>query len=186
MDKEARHIALLVKRQIMLLGSITPDVQERICSSIILLNAQSDDPITIFIDSMGGNAPAGDQTADIVADSKARVTGVVFGAAHSAAFSVLQGCHVRKAYPHTFFLFHAPTPRSCRGDDEEGVERALDECRRGHTEEIARLILRCGHTEEEWREWSRKERRFTASEALELNIIDEIIRPPVITADSKK
>ncbi len=175
--------ALLVKRQVMLVGKVDIEKQEHLCTSIIYLNAVDLAPVTLFIDSNGGSMFAESMLGDIIADSLAPIHAVVTGVAYSAAFAILQACHVRKAYPHTRFLFHAPTfYTDLRIDNEEKVEKSLQQLRKHHAEQVSHIARRSGQSESEWREWSKSERRFEATEALDLGIIDEIIRPSLFVS----
>lgn len=178
--------ALMQKRQILFVGDVDNEAQEKISASILYLNSLSDEPITLFIDSMGGKTNAGLWMADAVSVSQAPVCGVVIGVAYSMAFNLLQACQIRKAYPHAELLVHGICARELVVvDDEEKFEREVNWARRHHEEMMLYYSRRSGQPLEMWKDWSKKEKKFSAREALELVIIDEIIQPVPLQVPEK-
>ncbi|MFH0804347.1 MAG: ATP-dependent Clp protease proteolytic subunit [Candidatus Zambryskibacteria bacterium] len=177
--------ALLQKRQILLIGKIDNDAQEIISGYIIYLNSLGSDPISLFIDSTGGFTDAEVGLVDVISISHAPVHGVVTRVAFSAAFGLLQACRVRKAYPHAMFMFHAPRIKEMVVDNEEKLNEDICFFRQLHDEQIESYSKRSGQPKESWIEWSRKEKRFTAQEALTLKMIDEIIQPVPLPISDK-
>jgi ATP-dependent protease ClpP protease subunit len=177
--------ALLQKRQILLIGKIDNDAQEIISGSIIYLNCLGSDPISLFIDSIGGFTDAEVGLVDAIGVSQAPVHGVVIRVAFSAAFGLLQACRVRKAYPHAMLMFHAPRLKEIVIDNEEKFSEDICFFRQLHDEQIEGYSKRSGQSKENWTEWSKKEKRFTAQEALALKIIDEIVQPVPLPISDK-
>jgi ATP-dependent Clp protease, protease subunit len=169
--------ALSQKRQILLMERIDGDAQQTVSALIIYLNSLSNEPITLFIDSSGGDTEAEMQLIDAISVSEAPICGVVTGDAFSAAFDILQACRIRKSYAHGKMLFHAPRLSGMPVDDEQKVAKEISDGRRLHEELLLFLSKRTGQSKEKWVKWSKKERKFTAPEALKLGIIDEIIQP---------
>ncbi len=172
-SRDEVRFALLKRRQIMCAGRVDGGMQEYLCSSIAYLNAiDEQNTITLFIDSTGGNTVPAFWSMDVIADSKAPVHGVVLATAQSAAFGILQACHKRIAHAHTTLMFHATEiPLRCDQDQKQKMDRFL----LMHAEQITAFAKRSGQTEETWRQWSKEEREFTATEAFSLGIVDEVI-----------
>ena len=62
-------------------------------------------------------------------------------------------------------------------DNEEKFNEDILFFKQLHDEQIEVFSKRSGQSSKKWREWSKKEKRFTAKEALDLGMIDEIISP---------
>jgi ATP-dependent Clp protease protease subunit len=72
-------------------------------------NWQNNKPITLLINSPGGDIYAGNAIYDAVKASKAKVTGVVIGHAMSAAATIFQACSRRIMTKNSRLLFHHGT-----------------------------------------------------------------------------
>ena len=83
-------------------------------------------------------------------------------------------------------MFHAPRIKEMVVDNEEKFNEDISFFRQLHDEQIESYSKRSGQSKENWIEWSKKEKRFIASEALALNIIDEIIQPVPLSGLDKK
>ncbi len=169
-----------LRRQVLCMSDIVGDIQEQITQAILGLNLLSKDPIKLIIDSVGGTVLQGRWIADAVRCSEAPVHGLVVGAAYSMAFWVLQNCQRRMCYPHARFMFHGYDMKSYRCDEPKFLEQAQKNMQ-SHREDLDFVIRRTHQSLDKWQEWSRNERYFSANEALELGIIDEIIKPEPIS-----
>jgi ATP-dependent Clp protease, protease subunit len=166
------HHTLIECRQILLAEEVNERLQERISASLLFLNAFADTEITLFIDSTGGDINSELWLMDQIASSNAHVRGVVIGVAKSAAFGILQACHIRQAYPHAELLFHAPSFR-IRCDDD--VATRIEKTVRVHEEQLTAFAKRSGQSVELWRAWAKEEKLFSAPEALSLGMLDCIV-----------
>lgn len=169
--------ALLAKRQILLQDDVDNDLQEKITRLILYLNTLDKTPITLFIDSYGGKTEISLRICDALQQSLAEVRGVVTAVAASAGFRILQSCHRRLAYPNSHLLFHAPAINDLRVDSDDFAE-AIKKNQELHEEQLKVYAKRSKQSLEQLREWSKKEKRFTAVEALKVGFLDEIIEPP--------
>lgn len=171
-----RQEEFLQKRHLVLMDEVDGEHQEYITNSIIYLNMKDESSvITLIIDSAGGGAIHGYWIADAIENSKAPIRGVVVGAAYSAAMVVLQSCHIRSAYRHAKFMIHGIGFRtasigSVAFESEFAFYRKLTE---RFLEEVG---IRSGRPER-IRELCANEIFFFAPEALELNLINEIVVP---------
>ncbi len=165
---------LLAKRQIIVQGKIEAEIQERVCSLIVYLNALDDTPITIFIDSCGGLMRCGMYLFDAVSTSKAPVIGISTGVTASAAFSLLLACHKRLAHPHARLMFHAPEVK-LRIDKD--IKEELEGLKKIYEEQLKVLSKRSGQPIHKLREWARKEKYFDADEAKRVGYVDDLVMP---------
>lgn len=98
---------LIKKRILPLVGRIDSEYINSILSKMIILRSESSDPITILIDSGGGNLPPALKLGDFISFLLGCPTrGIVIGDCMSAAMVVLCSCCERAALPHAKFLMH--------------------------------------------------------------------------------
>jgi ATP-dependent Clp protease protease subunit len=169
--------ALLSRRHILIQNRIDAEVQVKVTRFLAYLNALDETPITVLIDSPGGDTRLSLFICDAIEHSKAEVRGLVVGDAISAAFRILQSCHRRQAYPHAVFMFHATSIEGRRIDSPT----LMDDLKRLQSlqdEQMEVFSKRSKQTIEQCREWSRNEKTFKAQEALEAGFLDEILQSP--------
>ena len=101
---------LLRARTILISGEISQKVAGDVIGQLIALSTESDEPITIFINSQGGHVEAGDTIHDMVRFVQPVVRMVGTGWVASAAALIF--CSVprdqRYCLPNTRFLLHQP------------------------------------------------------------------------------
>lgn len=168
--------ALVERRQIPLMTEITAEIQQIITQMILIMNLRSSEPITILIDCNGGYTIPGLHTTDAINMSKAPVHGLVVGACASMAFWILQNCDRRLSWPNGRMMWHGAGTRI--RIDQPNLQETLQEMQLESEQKITYIAKRTGVPIAQWREWSSQEKNFTAAEALEKGLIDEIIYPP--------
>lgn len=167
---------LLAQRQILLQGTLDGNKQEEISAAILYLNAINNaSPITLFIDSSGGNEIMGGYVCDAIRTSNSPVHGIVIALCGSAAFDILQACRRRIANKNAQLLFHSTRIRDLRvSANRRKMIRWLDEARLRDQRVIRLLARRTSQPLKQLRKWAEEEKTFTASEALKFKFIDEI------------
>ena len=113
-ENNARPKGLMEKmldtRTILLYGEINQKVAREITEKLLLLSADSDDPIKLIINSQGGHVESGDTIFDMIRYVKPRVqiigTGWVASAGALIYVSVPQ--EDRFSLPHTRYMIHQP------------------------------------------------------------------------------
>ncbi len=100
----------LKTRTILLTGEIDKDQGERVIRQLLLLESLSADPITLFVDSPGGDVDAGYAIFDMIRFVKAPVTIVGMGLVASAAALILLAVpkERRLGLPNSHYLIHQP------------------------------------------------------------------------------
>lgn len=183
-DKGERHVSpkeindrLFPFRKFSLIGEINESLQEHFCGNLEVWSTESDSPVTLLIDSNGGDLFSGRWVADAISFSTVRVNAVVTAVAGSAAFLVLQSCHRRAMYPSAQLMFHYGRISNLNldicFDPVERVKKAL----RFIDEQLERLANMSGQSIEIVRLWAHEARKFDAQESLRLKFIDEILEP---------
>ncbi|MBI3790978.1 MAG: ATP-dependent Clp protease proteolytic subunit [Gemmatimonadetes bacterium] len=97
-------------RTIVISGGIDQDVAERVTTQLIAMTAESNDPITIYINSQGGHVEAGDTIHDMIGyvDAPVRMVGTGWVASAGALIYVSVPREQRYCLPNTRFLLHQP------------------------------------------------------------------------------
>ncbi|OQX29603.1 MAG: ATP-dependent Clp protease proteolytic subunit [Spirochaeta sp. LUC14_002_19_P3] len=107
---ESLHIRLLKTRTVLLSGEINKDLAERVVRQLLLLEAEGEEPIRVFIDSPGGDADAGYAIFDMLRFVKPEVKTIGMGTVASAAALVHLAASKenRLSLPNAHFLIHQP------------------------------------------------------------------------------
>lgn len=100
----------LKTRQILLSGEINKALAEKIIRQLLVLEADSEEPIKVFIDSPGGDADAGYAIFDMIRFIKAPVFTIGMGLVASAGAIILLAAPKanRFALPNSHYLIHQP------------------------------------------------------------------------------
>lgn len=100
----------LKTRTILLTGEIDKDLSEKVIRQLLLLESLSSEPITIWIDSPGGDVYAGFSIFDMIRFVNAPVKIVGMGLVASAAALVLLAVPKERRFglPNSSYLIHQP------------------------------------------------------------------------------
>ena len=168
-------VKMLKTRTILLSGQVNKDLSEKTIRQLLLLDAENEKPIKIFIDSPGGDADAGFAIFDMIRFVKAPVWTVGMGLVASAAaiIQLASPKERRVGLPNSHYLIHQPLS-GIRGvaTDIEIHARELEKLR----EKINRLIA-----DETGAELSQVEKDtdrdfwMNAEEAVKYGLISKII-----------
>ncbi len=154
----------LAKRVILLDGGVNVESANTICKQILYLNGISQtEPITIWLNSPGGNMTAYLQIINIITSTPAPVNIVNTGLCASAGVGIMQAATgTRYTFDNSYFILHASTgsPKDLNDKFNEHIERLFKE----HTK-----------IPKEWLPFGTKEYTLTAQEALEYDIVDEVV-----------
>lgn len=166
---------LLKTRTILLSGEINKELAERLIKQLLLLEAEGDDPIKVFIDSPGGDADAGYAIFDMLRFVKPEVITIGMGTVASAAALVHLAAKKenRLSLPNAHFLIHQPLS-GIRGvaTEIEIHARELEKLR----EKISKLIAdETGQNVKKVAEDTDRDYWLNAEEALEYGLISRII-----------
>jgi ATP-dependent Clp protease protease subunit len=101
---------ILKTRNILLSGDINKSLAERVIRQLILLEAESEEPIRVFIDSPGGDADAGYAIFDMMRFVKPPILTIGMGLVASAGAIVLLAAPKEKrvGLPNSHYLIHQP------------------------------------------------------------------------------
>lgn len=102
---------LFETRQLLICEAIDQKMAMRVVSQLLALAADSDEPITLYLNSQGGHVEAGDSIHDIIRFIKPRVRIVGTGWVASAGTHIFLAVpkEDRMCLPNTRFLIHQPS-----------------------------------------------------------------------------
>ena len=168
---------MLEQRRVMLTGAIDTKLAERICAQLLVLEADDpDQPVTLYLHSPGGEVDAGFAIYDTMQALRCEVATVCLGfAASMAQFLLCAGAPGRRsAHAHSRILLHQPLGAgegyavdvAIQAEQFSLAKRLMAELTARHTGQTVERILADGD----------RDRWFTAGEAREYGMIDEVIR----------
>jgi len=166
---------LLKTRTILLSGGIDKELAEKLIKQMLLLEADGDDPIKVFIDSPGGDADAGYAIFDMLRFIRPEVITIGMGTVASAGALVHLAAakENRLSLPNAHFLIHQPLS-GIRGvaTEIEIHARELEKLRA----KINQLIAdETGQNVKKVSEDTDRDYWLNAEEALEYGLISRII-----------
>ena len=101
---------LFEERTVIISGPITQQLVERVTAQLIALAADSDEAVTLFINSQGGHVESGDTIHDLIrfVEPRVRTVGTGWVASAGALIFVAVPREDRYCLPNTRFLLHQP------------------------------------------------------------------------------
>ena len=167
---------MLANRIILLTDPINDETAAAITSQLLYLEAEnSEDPITIYINSPGGSISSGFAIYDVMNKIKCPVHTMVMGiAASMAAFILCSGSRGnRYALPNASIMIHQPkgAVEGQAADVEIYAKRLVD-----LREELYKIMAKnTGMSYEEMAYACERDNYLTPKKALEMGFIDKII-----------
>lgn len=158
-------------RIIFIDDEITDDLANEIVAQLLIMNASSDEKITVFINSPGGSVYAGLAIYDIAKFIKCPIETVCIGNASSmGAFLMFMG-EKRSATKHARIMFHQPSTRIIGTAEEIEIYNNQMQTLKKELYDIVQEHTTMTNLEELFRvdTW------YTAKEALDLGIIHKIL-----------
>ena len=131
------------------------------------------EPIKIYIDSCGGSLTDTFTIIDSIRMSKTPVWTIAVGCAYSGGFFITCSGHKRLAYPHASFLFHEGSTGTT---GTAGQFENYTTFYKKQLEQLKQIVLENTNiTKEEYNDIKKDDIWYTSQEAIEKNIIDEIL-----------
>jgi len=166
----------LLDRRILVMGTeLDEALGNRLCAALLLLAADEPDrDITLLISSPGGSVPAMLAIRDVMDLVQCDVATVAIGWAASAGQFLLSAGTKgkRSALPHARVLLHQGS--SGIGGTAMDIEIQADDLRHTRDTILELVAADTGQPVERVREDSRRDRWFTAAEALDYGFVDRV------------
>jgi ATP-dependent Clp protease, protease subunit len=101
---------LFKARTVVIAGEISQSMATRVIEKLLALSAESDDPITVYLNSQGGHVESGDTIHDMIrfVTPKIYIVGTGWVASAGALIYVSVPKEQRFCLPNTRFLLHQP------------------------------------------------------------------------------
>lgn len=166
-------------RCVFLLGEINVQSAVNVASQLLWLNASEKKEITLYINSTGGDIDSGLLTIyDTIQWIDSPVSTICIGEAYSSAGYILASGSKGKryAYPHSKIMIHGVQASELSGTQEEiaAESKRIKQLNNSLMELIAR------HSKQALSKVKRdfrKDKYFSAEEAMQYGLIDEVISP---------
>ena len=175
-EQEMATERMLKTRTILLSGEVNKELAEKVVRQLLLLEADSDEPIKVFIDSPGGDVDAGFAIFDMIRFVKPEVYTVGMGLVASAGALILLASPKdrRIGLPNSHYLIHQPL------SGMRGVATEIEI----HAKELEKLRIKLNKliSEETGQDISRVEKDtdrdywMGAGEAKDYGLISKIIK----------
>lgn len=167
----------LMNRMIFLTGEINTDMANEFLSQYLFLEDESKEPITIYINSCGGEVNAGLMIYDIIQSSELPINMICAGTAASMAAVLLAGGQKGRRYilPHSKTMIHEPLIANGVGGSATSIRNISESIL--ETKRITNSLLakHTGKTEEEIDKATAFDNYMNANEAIEFGLCDAII-----------
>ena len=165
-------------RKVYLFGEINNERAEKFIAQLHELFEESEEPVTVFINSCGGSVTDALAIYDVLQNAPCEVYTVGLGKVHSSAITVLLSAprSSRASYPNTEFMSHdiswkSDGPRAFLKDRVEQLERTVQQLLTVYTRDT-------GLTDEQARSiffTDMADHYFDAREALRMGFVSHII-----------
>lgn len=168
---------ILKTRQIVVSGEVNEELVEKIVKQLFVLEAESDKPIYLYIDSPGGSIDDGFGLYDVIRFINAPVYTIGMGLIASMGVTLFLSVPKERRFslPNSRFLIHQPLMGSSRGvaTDIEITAQEITKSRETLTKLIAEAT---GKDFETVKKDTERDHWLTAEEALDYGIVGKIIK----------
>ena len=163
------------KRFININGEITDELAVDFTDKILELNLESNEPITVLINSPGGEINSGLLMYDAIVGSKAPVRMICRGKAYSMAAVLLACAGKRYMLPNSELMLHQPMLGGRVSGNASSIKSISDSMLETKKKINSLLAKHTGKTEEEIDKATDFDHYFSPDEATAFNLCDEII-----------
>ena len=163
------------KRCININGEITDELAVDFTDKILELNLESDEPITVLINSPGGEINSGLLMYDAIVGSKAPVRMICRGKAYSMGAVLLACAGKRYMLPNSELMLHQPMLGGRVSGNASSIKSISDSMLETKKKINSLLAKHTGKTEEEIDKATDFDHYFSPDEAIAFNLCDEII-----------
>lgn len=176
-ENQKSHIdeKLMKNRTIMIYGGIDQKLAKEISAKLLVLSAESEEPIKLYINSQGGHVESGDTIFDMIRFCKApvKVIGTGWVASAGALIFVAPPVEDRFCLPNTRFLIHQPMGGTMGSATDLAIEaKEIVKMKRRLNETIAKQT---GQKIEKVEEDTDRNYWMSADEAKKYGIVGKII-----------
>lgn len=169
---EAKHLS---KRLISISGEITDESAIDFTDKLLELNMESDEPITVLLNSPGGEINSGLMMYDAIVGSKARVRMICRGKAYSMGAVLFAVAHERLMLANSELMLHQPLLGGRVSGNASSIKSISDSLLDTKDKMNKLLASHTGKTIEEIDQATSFDHYFSPGEAIEFGLCDRII-----------
>ena len=171
---QTRH---LMNRNIFLHGEVNADMANNFLSEFMYLENESADPITVYVNSPGGEVNSGLMIYDIIQASKVPVNMVCSGMAASMGAVIMVGGQKGRRYilPHSKMMIHEPLMMGDAGGSATSIKKKAESILETKALVNGIIAKHTGKTLEEIDEATSFDNYMNAEEAIEFGLCDRIL-----------
>jgi len=167
---------LLQQRVILIAKQVDRGLMEKTCAALLMLDGRSKErPITVFVNSPGGDADSGFAIYDVMKYVRAPIRTICAGLAASAGIPIFLGGRkgTRFSLPNSRFLIHQPSMQAMgSASDLEITSTEIERVR----EKYNRIIEReTGKAATKVKADAMRDFWLTAEEAVKYGLVDRIV-----------
>ena len=174
-EKQDNNETLLKTRSILISGEIDKKMAEKVVNQLLILEAENDDPIKVFIDSPGGDVDSAYAIFDMIRFVKPKVIMIAMGLAASAGALILLAGEKKNrfGFPNSHYLIHQPLS-GVRGVATE-IEIHAKEIEKTRQKINALIAKETGKSLQQVEKDTDRDYWLSAEEALDYGLISKII-----------
>ncbi len=163
---------LLTSREIFLVDEVNAATSNELIKQLMYLEKQSNDEITLYINSPGGDVTSGIAVYDYISLMHSPVKTVCIGTAASMGAILFLAGKERLMLPHTLLMIHDPSygKRDISGKKPHQIQRELDDLNKSR-EMLTQIIAdKTGKPLEEVYEVTAEDTFYNAAEAIDFGL----------------
>ncbi|MEM1270752.1 MAG: ATP-dependent Clp protease proteolytic subunit [Bacteroidota bacterium] len=166
---------LFKARNVIISGEINQKLAGRVSTQLLAMSEESDEPITLFINSQGGHVEAGDTIHDMIkfVKPRVRIVGTGWVASAGALIYVAAPLEDRYCLPNTRFLLHQPMGGARGQVSDIAIEAEQIVKMRGRLNQI--FADATGQPVEKIAEDSERNFWLTPEQAIEYGLLNRVI-----------
>ncbi len=167
----------LKTRQIILSGEINEENSEKVIKQLLLLEADSDKPIYIYIDSPGGSIDSGFGIYDMIRFINAPVYTIGTGLIASMGSIILLAVPKERRFglPNSHYLIHQPLISGVARGVATDLQIQAEEIAKSKAKLIKLIAEETGKSEEQVAADCNRDHWLSADEALSYGLISKIV-----------
>ena len=178
-------------RKIFLIGEVNDESCNELIKQLLYMEAEDDTkPITLFINSPGGDVGSGLAVYDTIKLLKSPVTAVVTGIAASMGSIILLGCDEDKRLmlPSSKIMIHDCSfgRHEMGGKKPFEIEEELNQLKKINERLISIIAERTGHTIKEIAKVTKSDSYYGADEAIKFGLASKVIDTTTLSNLLKK
>ena len=166
----------LMNRCIFLTGSIDAEMASTFLTQLLYLEQESAEPITIYVNSPGGEVDSGLVIYDLIQGSKNSINMICIGRAYSMAAIIMAGGQRGRRYilPHSKIMIHEPLISDGVGGSATSIHNISDSIMK--TKDLISDILSAhtGRDKKEINDILKSDFYMNAYESIDFGICDKI------------